>query len=786
MCKHFFLLLSLIFFQVGFSQNYSVSGVVKNTEDNFPVLGANVSIENTSKGDVTDLDGAFSIQLKEGEYRLLISYLGFKEYAQKIKVDKDLSINILLEPESQSLEEVIITKTNDRLKLKKPQMSVNKITTKDIQNIPSVLGEADIIKAITLLPGVTNSSEGAGGFHVRGGAADQNLVLLDGASIYNDSHLFGIFSIMHPGAVKDLTLYKGGIPSKYGGRVSSVLEINQRKGNFDQLNIDGSIGLVSSKLLFEGPINKGKTSFLVAGRSSYAHLFLKLIDNPNSAYFYDINTKLSHIFDENNELEFSGYFGRDVFNINDSFKNTYGSSVAKIDWTHRFNENTNSKLSLGLSDYYFGLTLDFIGFNYNSGIRDYSLRYQLNSKLSDKIDLEYGVQSNYYSFNPGYIEPSNENSGIIKEQFTKKYAWQNAFYASAEQKFTEKLTVNYGLRLNLFSRLGQEEVNLYENGNPLVFNENLQIYEKAPIIGTENQSRSDFAKTFVNLEPRISIAYQLNEKSSVKASYQFINQYLHLISNTDAPTPLDIWAPSGKYIQPQQSHQYALGYFRKFEVFDLETEIFYKSIDNRLDYIDGADLIANDAIEQVLLSGRARAYGIEILLKKNVGRFTGWLAYTFSKSEQQTPGRTANEAGINNGNWYRTGWDKPHDISITGSYQWNSKWKSNANFVFQTGRPSTFPNAKYYFEGQTVPDYGPRNANRLPAYHRLDFSAIYTPKPEKTKGWQGEWVFSIYNVYNRRNAASINFGRNEDNGNIEAVRLSIFGIVPSAAYRFKF
>lgn len=650
MCKHFFLLLGLIFFQVCFSQNYNVSGVVKNTEDDFPILGANVSIENTSKGDVTNIDGVFSIQLKEGEYTLLVSYLGFRYYSKTINLDKDLSINILLEPESQSLEEVIITKTNDRLKLKKPQMSVNKITTKEIANIPSVLGEADIIKAITLLPGVTNSSEGAGGFHVRGGAADQNLVLLDGASVYNDSHLFGIFSIMHPGAVKDLTLYKGGIPSKYGGRVSSVLEINQRNGNFDQLNIDGSIGLVSSKLLFEGPIQKGKTSFLVAGRSSYAHLFLKLIDNPNSAYFYDINTKLSHIFDDKNELEFSGYFGRDVFNINDSFKNTYGSFIAKIDWTHRFNNTTNSKLSLGLSDYYFGLTLDFIGFNYDSGIRDYSLRYHLNSEFSDKIDLQYGVQSNYYSFNPGYIEPSNEDSGIIKKQFTKKYAWENAFYASAEQKFTDKLTVNYGLRLNLFHRLGQNEVNLYENGNPLVFNENLQIYEEAPIIGTENQSRSEIAKTFVNLEPRLSVAYQLNEKSSVKASYQFINQYLHLISNTDAPTPLDIWAPSGKYIQPQKSHQYALGYFRKFKFFDLETEVFYKTIDNRLDYIDGANLIANDAIEQVLLSGRARAYGVEILLKKNIGRFTGWLAYTFSKSEQQTQGRTANEAGINNGN----------------------------------------------------------------------------------------------------------------------------------------
>ena len=357
-----------------------------------------------------------------------------------------------------------------------------------------------------------------------------------------------------------------------------------------------------------------------------------------------------------------------------------------------------------------------------------------------------------------------------------------------EHKIAPNLTASYGLRYSSFLRLGQKELNVYADNNPVLFNESLQIYEKADPIGTETFSRSTTIKSFGNLEPRLALAFQLNDDASVKASYNRLSQYLHLLSNTSSPTPLDVWAPSGKYIEPQILDQVAIGYFRNFKdnMFSLEVESFYKKVKNRIDYIDGADLIANDAIEQVILNGRARAYGLEVLLRKNEGRFKGWLAYTLSKAEQQTPGRTPVETGINNGERYNTPYDKTHDVSFTGSYDFNKKWKFNANFLFQTGQPITYPNGQYEYNGVTIPSYTNRNEYRLAAYHRLYISANYTPKPDKKKGWQSYWVFGIYNIYNRRNAASISFRENRNSGVNEAVRLSIFGIVPSVSYNFKF
>ncbi len=356
-----------------------------------------------------------------------------------------------------------------------------------------------------------------------------------------------------------------------------------------------------------------------------------------------------------------------------------------------------------------------------------------------------------------------------------------------QHKLSEKLALSYGVRLSSFLRLGQDELNIYENDQAVIFNPELQIYEQADPIDTVSYKRSDIIESFFNIEPRAALAYQVNKNSSVKLSYNRMSQYLHLLSNTSSPTPLDVWAPSGKYIKPQLLDQYAVGYFKEFDnTYSVEVEGFYKTIKNRIDYIDGADLIANNAIEQVILNGHARAYGLEFLLRKNSGRFKGWLSYTLSKSEQQTKGRTPEESGINNGNWYNTPYDKTHDISLTGSYALNNKWKLNANFIFQTGQPTTFPNSQYIYNGLSVPNYGDRNSNRLPAYNRLDISATYTPKPDSDKKWQGYWVFGLYNAYNRKNAQSINFAQNSDTGVNEATRLSIFGIVPSFTYNFKF
>lgn len=769
-------------------EKFTLSGTITDSESNETLIGVNVLVPELQSGTMTNEYGFYSITLPKGTYSIQISYLGFKTISQTIELTNDLSKNFQLTETAESLDEVVITENVEKLNIKKPQMSVNALSINTIKQMPVVLGEVDVIKSITLLPGVTNAGEGSSGFNVRGGAADQNLILLDEATIFNSSHLFGFFSVFNPDAIKDIKLYKGGIPAKYGGRISSVLDIYQKEGNSRDFHINGGIGLISSRLLAEGPIKKDKGSFLFGGRSSYAHLFLPIFDLDNIAYFYDLNTKLSYRLNDNNSIFLSGYFGRDVFSIQDSFENTYGNTVVNFRWNHLFSDKLFSNLSLIYSDYYYGLDLNFVGFEWESGIRNFNVKYDLKHYINNNFKLQYGLNSIYYKFNPGEINPNTEDSGINPFKLIDKYAFENALYLDAEHKLSNKLSLSYGARFSTFHRLGQDELNIYENDNPVIFNADLGIYEKAEPIDTESFSRSDVIESFANIEPRFSLAYQLNDYSSIKASYNRLSQYLHLLSNTNSPTPLDVWTPSGKYVKPQLLDQVALGYFRTFKnnIYSLEVEAFYKTIENRIDYIDGADLIANDAIEQVILNGEARAYGMEILFRKNEGRLKGWLAYTLSKSEQKTPGRTEIETGINNGEWYNTPFDKTHDISLTASYDLNKKWKLSSNFIFQTGQPATFPNGQYEYNGIVIPSYEARNSSRLTSYNRLDVSATYNPKPDSQKRFKGEWVFGIYNVYNRKNAANITFREDRITGVNEAVRLAIFGIVPSVSYNFKF
>jgi len=787
--KNSFLILFLISTTLIFAQDkFTLSGKIVESASNETLISVNVIVPELNTGAVTNEYGFYSITLPKGTYKIVVSYLGFSDITETITLDSNITKNFSLEESFENLDEVIITENVEKLNIKKPQMSVNALSSATIKDIPVVFGEADVIKAITLLPGVTNAGEGSSGFNVRGGAADQNLILLDEATVFNSSHLFGFFSVFNPDAIKDIKLYKGGIPARYGGRVSSVLDIYQKEGNSKEFHMNGGIGIVSSRILAEGPIKKDKGSFLFGGRSSYAHLFLPLFDIDNKAYFYDLNTKLSYDINDNNSIYLSGYFGRDVFSITDSFENTYGNTVVNFRWNHLFSDKLFSNMSVIYSDYYYGLKLNFVEFDWNSGIQNFNFKYDFKHYVTDGFKLQYGLNSIYYKFNPGDIKPSTPTSGINPFKLTDKYAFENAVYIDAEHKLSDKLNLSYGLRISSFLRLGQNQLNTYQDDQAVIFNNDFQIYQKANPTGSESFNKSDVIKSFANLEPRASLAYQLNDNSSVKASYNRMTQYLHLLSNTSSPTPLDIWTPSGKYVKPQLLDQVALGYFKSFndDNYSLEVETYYKKIQNRIDYIDGADLIANDAIEQVILNGEARAYGLEILLRKNEGRFKGWLAYTLSKSEQKTPGRTANETGINNGNWYNTAYDKTHDISLTTSYDWNKKWKFNANFLFQTGQPTTYPNGQYTYNGINIPSYSNRNEDRLPAYHRLDLSANYTPKPDKTSKWQSYWVFGLYNVYNRRNAASITFGENRMTGTNEATRLSIFGIIPSISYNFKF
>ena len=769
-------------------ENITLSGTITEASTNETLIGVNIIIPELATGAVTNEYGFYSITIPKGTYNLQISFLGFKTISENKNLTEKTTLNYKLEESTENLVEVIITADSEKLNLRTPQMSVNTLKASTIKDIPVVFGEADVIKAITLLPGVTNAGEGSSGFNVRGGAADQNLILLDEATVYNSSHLFGFFSVFNPDAIKDIKLYKGGIPSRYGGRVSSVLDIYQKEGNSNKFAMNGGIGLISSRLLAEGPIKKEKGSFLLGGRSSYAHLFLPLFDNNNVAYFYDLNTKLSYKLNDKNNIYLSGYFGRDVFKISDSFENTYGNTVVNFRWNHLFSDKLFSNLSVIYSDYFYGLNLNFVEFNWVSGIKNINLKYDFKHYINNDFKLQYGLNSIHHSFNPGKIEPSNPSSGINEQQLTKKYAFENAVYIDAEHQVSDKLTLSYGLRLSSFLRLGQDELNNYQNNEAVVYNSTFGIYQKADPISTSTYNRSDIIETFANLEPRLAASYRLNNSTSVKASYNRMTQYLHLLSNTTSPTPLDIWTPSGTFVKPQILDQVALGYFKTFKdnMYSLEVESYYKIIQNRIDYIDGADLIANNAIEQVILNGEAIAYGLEFLLKKDKGRFKGWLAYTLSKSEQRTPGKTANQPGINNGNWYNTAYNKTHDLSFTGSFDFNKKWNFNANFIVQSGQPTTYPNGQYVYNGVSVPNFSSRNQDRLPTYHRLDVSAIYKPKPNKKTGYQSSWVFGIYNIYNRFNAASISFGENRMSGQNEATQLSIFGIVPSVSYNFKF
>lgn len=780
------LFLGMIF--SGFSQHkFTISGTISDSSSNETLIGVNVFIPSLKIGTTTNEYGFYSLSLPKGDYEIEISYVGFQTFKQAISLSQNTKINQSLTANSENLEEVVIT-TNSRASIRKPEMSVNKLSIETIKKMPVVLGEVDVLKSILLLPGVTNAGEGASGFNVRGGGADQNLILLDEATIYNSSHVFGFFSVFNSDAIKDLKLYKGGIPSRFGGRASSVLDVYQKDGNSKDFHMNGGIGLISSRLLAEGPIVKDKGSFLIAGRGSYAHLFLKLSDNDNTAYFYDMNAKLNYKLNENNNLYFSGYFGRDVFGIADSFENTYGNSTLNLRWNHLFSDQLFSNFSMIYSDYYYGLKLDLVGFDFDLGIKNYNLKYDFKHYISDKIKLNYGLNAIYYDFNPGTIKPTGNNSGINYQQFEKKYAFEPAAYLEAEHNVSDKISLMYGFRYSLFYRLGESNVNIYENNQAVNFNEDFQIYEKATPIGSKHYGKNEVIQSFNNFEPRMAVSFAINDNESLKMSYNRMTQYLQLISNTSSPTPLDIWTPSDQFIKPQIADQFAFGYFRNFknDAYSLEVETFYKDIKNRLDYIDGADLIANKSIEQIILNGKMRSYGLEVMFKKNAGKFNGWISYTLSRSEQQTPGRNANELGINYGKWYRSAYDKTHNVAITSAYDLNEKWSFGANFALQSGQPVTYPNGQYQYLGITIPSYGARNEDRLPAYHHLDISATYTPKPTKKKGWQGEWVFSIYNLYGRANAASISFRQDELTAKNEAVRLSIFGIVPGVSYNFKF
>jgi hypothetical protein len=786
------------------AQKYTLSGYLKDSLTNEFLIGAAVQIENTSIGSSSNAYGYYSITVNKGKVTLLVNYIGYEQKSLTIDVASNVTLDISLKEKMTSLKEVIVSSTKKDQKIISTDMSVEKISAKDIKQIPMVLGEADVIKSIQLLPGVSAPNEGSGGFNVRGGTADQNLILLDEAIVYNPSHLFGFFSVFNADALKDATIYKGGIPSKYGGRLSSVLDIRMREGNNKKFTATGGIGLLSSRLTLEAPIGKvhedgANGSFLLSARRSYADVFLPLSSdttiNRNKLYFYDLNFRSNYRLSSKDRIFLSGYFGRDKIDVPNGFGNSWGNITSTLRWNHLFSPKLFMNVSAIYSNYDYAITF-YPGnsFQWNSSLSNVNFKADFDYYAGEKHKIKFGIGSILYQFNPGNIKPFGANSTINPTNYKGKRAVENYAYLQDDYRISNRLTIMYGLRISQFAQMANDSIPVYENGKPVVYNPVINNYEKGTISSYKNYRKNELLNNSFGFEPRLSLNYQVNEVSSIKLGYNRMYQYIHLLSTATSPTPLDIYTPSSSFIKPQVADQIATGYFRNFKdnIFEFSVEAYYKWMQNQFDFIDGASPILNNSPETILLNGNARSYGLEFMVKKSEGRFTGWISYTLSKAERRTPGIDGGK-GINNGAYYVTNYDKPHNIAVTGNYQISERWSFSANFIFQTGRPATYPESKYTFNGLSIPEYSERNAHRLPNYHRLDIAA--TLKGKQTKRWKSQWIFGIYNVYNRQNAANITFKETLTNnnsetglgtGNNKAYKLTYFGLVPSISYEFKF
>jgi hypothetical protein len=786
------------------AQKYSLSGYLRDSLTNEFLIGATVQVENTSFGSSSNAYGYYSITVNKGKVTLLVNYIGYEQKSLTIDVASNLTLDISLKEKITSLNEVVVFSTKKDRKIFSTDMSVEKISAKDIKQIPMVLGEADVIKSIQLLPGVSAPNEGSGGFNVRGGSADQNLILLDEAIVYNPSHLFGFFSVFNADALKDATIYKGGIPSKYGGRLSSVLDIRMREGNNKKFTATGGIGLLSSRVTLEAPIGKvyedgANGSFLLSARRSYADVFLPLSSdttiNRNKLYFYDLNFRSNYRLSSKDRIFLSGYFGRDKIDVPNGFGNSWGNITSTLRWNHLFSPKLFMNVSAIYSNYDYEITF-YPGnsFQWNSSLSNVNFKADFDYYAGEKHKIKFGIGSILYQFNPGNIKPFGVNSTINPTNYKEKRAVENYAYLQDDYRISNRLTIMYGLRISQFAEMANDSIPIYVNGKSVVYNPVINNYEKGTISSYKNYGRNELLNNSFGIEPRLSFNYQVNDVSSIKLGYNRMYQYIHLLSTATSPTPLDIYTPSSSFIKPQIADQIASGYFRNFKdnTYEFSIEAYYKWMQNQFDFIDGASPLLNNSPETIILNGDARSYGLEFMIKKSEGRVTGWISYTLSKAERRTPGVDGGR-GINNGAYYSTNYDKPHNIAITGNYKFSEKWSISANFIYQSGRPATYPESKYSFNGLSIPEYSERNAHRLPDYHRLDIAA--TLKGKQTKRWKSQWIFGIYNLYNRQNAANITFKETLSNNNSEtglgtginkAYQLTYFGLVPSISYEFKF
>jgi hypothetical protein len=748
---------------------FTLSGSLKDKATGEELIGATIMVQELKNvGVVANQYGFYSLTLSKGSYTLKASYIGYEDKTIPIVLDKNQKIDILLESGKQLSEVVISTKKGDD-NITQTTMGMERLDVKEISKVPVLFGEKDILKTMQLLPGIKSAGEGNSGFYVRGGASDQNLIILDEAPVYNASHLLGFFSTFNSDAIKDAIIIKGNSPAQYGGRLASVLDVRMREGNDKNYNVSGGIGLISSRLSVEGPIQKEKSSFMISGRRTYADAFLKLSPDfkDNSLYFYDLNAKANYRINANNRVYVSGYFGRDRLGLGNLFGIDWGNKTGTIRWNSIISPKLFSNTSLIYSDYNYNVKLnptDKISFNINSEIKDLNFKQEFSYFPNIRNSWRFGVNVIRHNITPSRFE-SNADSITTNKAKASRDALESAVYANNTFVVSPKLTIDYGLRLSVYSILGGDTYNSYTGSTK-----------------TESKvlAKGDWGKTYFNAEPRLSVNYLLNDKSSVKLGYARNTQNLHLLSNSTTASPTDQWIGNSYNIKPEIADQVAAGYFHNFDdnKYELNVETYYKAMQNQVDYKNGADINTVPDVESELLYGQGRAYGLEVLVKKKSGRLTGWISYTLSRTERQIE-------GINDGNWYAAKQDRTHDVSVVAMYQLSSKWSLASSFVYYTGNAVTFPSGKYNIGGNTIYYYTERNGYRMPAYHRLDLSATYERK--RTGRYQSSWNFGLYNTYGRQNAYTISFEENpDDKTRTRAIQTSLFKWVPSVTYNFKF
>jgi hypothetical protein len=747
-------------------EKFTISGNIIDKANGEYLIGATLSaVEIPNTGVAANTYGFYSLSLPAGVYTFRVTYVGYNTVQKQINLNKDVTLNWEL-ADNVVLEDVIILAKKEDDNLIRVEMGTETLNMKDVAKIPVIFGEKDIIKTIQLLPGVKSNGEGGNGFTVRGGATDQNLILLDEAPVYNASHLLGFFSTFNSDAIKDATIIKGNSPAQYGGRLSSVLDVKMKEGNNKKAEVTGGLGLISSRLSIEAPIQKGKSSFIISGRRTYADVFLRATEDFSDTrlYFYDLNAKANYAINDKNKIYFSGYFGRDVLGLDNAFNTDWGNATGTLRWNSIINPKLFSNTSIIYSnyDYNIGFVNGDSEFNINSNIQDWNLKQDFSFYPNPKNEIQFGLNAIYHTLTPSIITGTSINNPT---QSVGRESLENAIYVTNKYTVNQKLTLDYGLRLSAYSILGGDTYNTYNNGELTS-----QLVLPAGVIG----------KTYFNLEPRITSNYRINDKSSIKAGYSRNTQNLHLLSNSTGGSPTDTWIGNSYNIKPEIADQVSLGFSRNFKnnKFELNAETYYKNMQNQVDYRDGADIFTATDVESELLFGKGRAYGLELLLKKKTGKLTGWIGYTLSKTERQID-------GINNNEWYNARQDRIHDVSIVGIYEFNPRWTLSGTFIYNTGNAVTYPIGKYNLNGNTVYEYASRNGNRMPATNRFDLSLTYE-KPSKGR-FQSSWNVGVYNAMGTQNPFAITFRDNADDPSVtEAVQTSLFRWVPSITYNFKF